>query len=315
MKKTIFPIITILAIVLLIFLPYFIGAYLLHVLMTIFIYMTLALSWDMMLRTGQLSFGVAGFFGVGAYASIITCSRLGFNPLVSILFAGFFVALIALGLGFAVLKLRDIYFSITTLAITMVFSVIIRNIPKLTGGASGKVIPNVIFNGDSAKTYWLIFSLALITIMISEMFNRTKIHFAINSIRNDEIIARSSGINILGYLLFVFIISSALQGMAGAIYTQQYGFVSPETTFSLDFLLLPMAMALVGGIYSTWGPVIGALVLGFASEYLKLIMPYGHLIIYGIMIVLIILFLPRGIYGTTKDKLITHKIEKKSLSE
>ena len=76
-----------------------------------------------------------------------------------------------------------------------------------------------------------------------------------------------------------------------------------------------MAMALVGGIYSTWGPVIGALVLGFASEYLELIMPYGHLIIYGILIVLIILFLPRGIYGTTKDKLITHKIEKKSLSE
>lgn len=112
-----------------------------------------------------------------------------------------------------------------------------------------------------------------------------------------------------------FIISSALQGIAGAIYTQQYGFVSPETTFSLDFLLLPMAMALVGGIYSTWGSVIGALVLGFASEYLKLIMPYGHLIIYGIMIVLIILFLPKGIYGTTKDKIITHKIEKKSLSE
>lgn len=302
----------IIATLILISLPFFTGAYFLHVLMTILIYMSLALSWDIMLRTGQLSFGIAGFFGVGAYASIITFSNFGFSPILSIFFAGGLVALIAAVLGFAVLKLREIYFAITTLALTMVFSVIIRNIPKLTGGASGKVLPNVIFNGDSTKIYWLILSIALITIIISEIFTKTRIQFAINSIRNDEIIAKSSGINIFKYLIFVFIITSALQGATGAIYAQQYGFVSPETTFSLDFLLLPMAMALVGGIYSTWGAVIGAVILGFASEYLKLIMPYGHLIIYGVMIVLIILFLPNGIYGTIRDKIYARKAEAKS---
>lgn len=299
----------IIATVILIFLPFFTGAYFLQVLMTILIYMTLALSWDIMLRTGQLSFGTAGFFGVGAYASIITFSNFGFPPILSIFFAGGLVALIAAGLGFVVLKLREIYFAITTLALTMVFSVIIRNMPKLTGGASGKVLPNVIFNGDSTKIYWLILSMALITIVISEIFTRTRIQFAINSIRNDEIIAKSSGINIFKYLILILILTSALQGATGAIYAQQYGFVSPETTFSLDFLLLPMAMALVGGIYSTWGAVIGAVILGFASEYLKLIMPYGHLIIYGIMIVLIILFLPNGIYGTIRDKIYVRKTE------
>ncbi|PNR95965.1 branched-chain amino acid ABC transporter permease [Petrotoga sp. 9PWA.NaAc.5.4] len=302
----------IIATLILISLPFFTGAYFLHVLMTILIYMTLALSWDIMLRTGQLSFGIAGFFGVGAYASIITFSNFGFSPILSIFFAAGLVALIAAVLGFAVLKLREIYFAITTLALTMVFSVIIRNIPKLTGGASGKVLSNVIFNGDSTKIYWLILSIALITIIISEVFTKTRIQFAINSIRNDEIIAKSSGINIFKYLIFVFIITSALQGATGAIYAQQYGFVSPETTFSLDFLLLPMAMALVGGIYSTWGAVIGAIILGFASEYLKLIMPYGHLIIYGVMIVLIILFLPNGIYGTIIDKMYARKAEAKS---
>jgi branched-chain amino acid transport system permease protein len=307
MKKILTPLIAIIAIGLLIFLPFYTRAYFLHVVMTILIYMTLSLSWDMMLRTGQLSFGIAGFFGVGAYVSIVSFANFGINPLASIFLAGGFMALIALALGFVVLKLRGIYFAITTLALTTVFSVIIRNAPRLTGGASGKVIPNVIFQGDSSKIYWLILALALSTILISEIFSRTRVHFAINSIRTDEVVAKSSGINIFKYLIIIFIITAAIQGVTGAVYSQQYGFVSPETTFSLDFLLLPMAMALVGGIYSTWGPIIGAIVLGFASEYLKLIMPYGHLIIYGIIIILIILFLPKGIFGSLKNKIQSSK--------
>lgn len=307
MKKILTPLIAIIAIGLLIFLPFYTRAYFLHVVMTILIYMTLSLSWDMMLRTGQLSFGVAGFFGVGAYISIVSFANFGINPLVSIFLAGGFMAVIALALGFVVLKLRGIYFAITTLALTTVFSVIIRNTPRLTGGASGKVIPNVIFQGDSSKIYWLILALTLSTILISEIFSRTRVHYAINSIRTDEIVAKSTGINIFKYLIIIFIITAAIQGVTGAVYSQQYGFVSPETTFSLDFLLLPMAMALVGGIYSTWGPIIGAVVLGFASEYLKLIMPYGHQIIYGIIIILIILFLPKGIFGSLKNKVQSSK--------
>lgn len=307
MKKILTPLIAVIATGLLIFLPFYTGAYFLHVVMTILIYMTLSLSWDMMLRTGQLSFGVAGFFGVGAYISIVSFANFGINPLLSIFLAGGFMALIALALGFVVLKLRGIYFAITTLALTTVFSVIIRNTPRLTGGASGKVIPNIIFQGDSSKIYWLILTLALSTILVSEIFSRTRVHFAINSIRTDEVVAKSTGINIFKYLIIIFIITAAIQGITGAVYSQQYGFVSPETTFSLDFLLLPMAMALVGGIYSTWGPIIGAIVLGFASEYLKLIMPYGHLIIYGIIIILIILFLPKGIFGSLKSKIQSSK--------
>lgn len=83
--------------------------------------------------------------------------------------------------------------------------------------------------------------------------------------------------------------------MIGAFYAQQYAFVQPEATFSMNFLLLPLAMALVGGVYSTSGPVVGAVVLGVVSEYLKLIMPYGHLVVYGLIIVLVVLFMPRGL--------------------
>ncbi|WP_028843196.1 branched-chain amino acid ABC transporter permease [Pseudothermotoga elfii] len=285
------------------FLPIFVDMYLIHVASSIMLFMCLALSWDMMLRTGQLSFGTAGFFGLGAYAAVIAVDDFAITPIMSIFIGAVFAAIVALGVGIAVLKLREMYFAITTLALTSVFLVLARNLSDLTGGAAGKVLFNAIFDGDPKKTYWLIMVFTLLVIGISEIFQRTRIRYAISSIRNDELVAKSSGINIFKYLLFVFIVTSAIQGAAGAIYAQQYAFVEPESTFSANFLLLPIAMALVGGIHSTLGPIVGAIILGFASEYLKLLMPYGHLIIYGIIIILVIIFLRKGVYGTIVDKI------------
>ncbi|HEY8542041.1 MAG TPA: branched-chain amino acid ABC transporter permease [Pseudothermotoga sp.] len=285
------------------FLPIFADMYLIHVVSSIMLFMCLALSWDMMLRTGQLSFGTAGFFGLGAYAAVIAVDDFAITPIMSIFIGAVFAAIVALGVGIAVLKLREMYFAITTLALTSVFLVLARNLSDLTGGAAGKVLFNAIFDGDPKKTYWLIMVFTLLVIGISEIFQRTRIRYAISSIRNDELVAKSSGINIFKYLLIVFIVTSAIQGAAGAIYAQQYAFVEPESTFSANFLLLPIAMALVGGIHSTLGPIVGAIILGFASEYLKLLMPYGHLIIYGIIIILVIIFLRKGVYGTIVDKI------------
>lgn len=285
------------------FLPMFADMYLIHVASSIMLFMCLALSWDMMLRTGQLSFGTAGFFGLGAYAAVIAVDDFAIAPIMSIFIGAIFAAIVALGVGIAVLKLREMYFAITTLALSSVFLVLARNLSDLTGGAAGKVLFNAIFDGDPKKTYWLIMVFTLLVIGISEIFQRTRIRYAISSIRNDELVAKSSGINIFKYLLIVFIITSAIQGAAGAIYAQQYAFVEPESTFSANFLLLPIAMALVGGIHSTLGPIVGAIILGFASEYLKLLMSYGHLIIYGIIIILVIIFLRKGVYGTIVDKI------------
>lgn len=289
-------------------LPLFAGPYFLSVFNTIFVYMSLALTWDIMLRTGQLSYGTAGLFGLGAYASALLVAKAGLNPLVSIAAGGAFAGLLAFFLGFGVLRLRKIYFSITTLALTTVFSVIIRNLPRLTGGASGTVLPRALFNGDPGKNYWMIYCLALAVIAISVWLSKSKTHYAINAIRNDEITARSSGIDVFKYLLFIFVLTSTIQGVIGAFYAQQYAFVQPEATFSMNFLLLPLAMALVGGVYSTIGPVVGAVLLGLVSEYLKLIMPYGHLIVYGIIIVLVVLFMPQGITRAVA-KLFTRKMQ------
>jgi len=122
-------------------------------------------------------------------------------------------------------------------------------------------------------------------------------HLALTAIRNDETSARSNGVNIFKYLLITFVVTSAMQGMMGAIQVQSYGFTAPDTAFDANFTLLPLAIALLGGIHSTVGPMAGAVLLGVAAEWLKLKIPYGHLIVYGIIIILVILFMPQGIVG------------------
>ncbi len=278
--------------------PFFTGVYWIHTAQIILIYMALALSWDMLLRTGQISFGIAGLFGIGGYAAAILQVYTGINPLISILFGMIVTGIFALLIGLATLQLRGMYFAIVTLALAEIFRVIIRNMPDtMTGGTVGIALPSAIFNGDSARTYWLMLAIVVITVVVSEVFSRSRVHLAMTAIRNDEIVARSTGINIFKYLVIVFVITSMLQGLTGAAYAEVYAYVNPEASFSVVFTLLPLAMALFGGVNSTWGPAIGAVALGAASEFLKLYIPYGYAIVYGVIIVVVILFLPGGVIG------------------
>jgi branched-chain amino acid transport system permease protein len=277
--------------------PLFAGPYLLSLALPVLIYMSLALSWDMLLRSGQLSFGIAGFFGLGAYAAATATLQLGVPPLFSILVGGAVAFLAALLIGLAVLRLRGMYFAIVTLALAEIFRVVIRNGGPFTGGPEGQVLPGVVFGGSSAALYWLMLAVTLITLAASEAFQRTRLHYALTAIRNNEVSAEASGINIFSSLAVAFAITSGLQGIIGGAYAQMYGFVAPDGSFSADFTLLPLAIALLGGIYGSLGPVLGALVLGFLAEYLKLYIPYGHQIVYGLIIVLVILFMPRGLVG------------------
>jgi branched-chain amino acid transport system permease protein len=289
--------------IILLTLPLYTGVYLLNVMDIILIYLALALSWDMLLRSGQISFGVAGLFGVGGYAAVLLNLDTGMNPLICIVLGGITAGILSWLIGIAVLQLRGMYFAIVTLALAEIFRVIIRNLPDLTGGPEGTILPSAIFAGDSTKTYWLAIAVAVVSVFASEIFLRTRIHFALTSIRDDEIVAKSSGIDVFKYLVLIFVITSAIQGMTGGAYAHIYGFVSPEGSFSVDFTLLPIAMALLGGVHSTWGPVVGAVVLGVVSEFLKLQIPYGHLLVYGVIIVITILFFPQGIVGTLGKRL------------
>jgi branched-chain amino acid transport system permease protein len=281
-------------------LPLYVGAYPQAIGQMVFLYMSLAVSWDMLLRSGQISFGIAGFFGLGAYTSVLATLNLSLPPLLTILLGGVLAGVVAVIVGLVVLRLRGMYFAIVTLALAEIFRVVIRNWSSFTGGPEGEILPSVIFNGDSKMLYWLMLGVAVLTLVVSELFRRTRIHFALTSIRNNEMVASSSGVNIPAYLTIVFGVTSALQGIAGGAYAQVYGFVTPDGSFGTDFTLLPLAMALLGGIYGSVGPAIGAVILGVLAEYLKLYIPYGHQIAYGLIVVVVILFMPGGITGLVR---------------
>jgi branched-chain amino acid transport system permease protein len=283
--------------------PFFAGAYPQHMAARILIYATLALSWDMVVRSGQLPLSIAGFFGLGGYAAVLSFLNWGIDPLLSMAFGGLMAFVMALVLGIAILRIKGLYFAIATLALSEIFRVVVTNWPDLTGGSQGKVLPSAIFGGDLANVYWLVLSIALITVVISEVLHRSRVHLALTSIRNNEVLARSSGIDVLKYLLFVFTVTAAIQGVVGGAYAHIYAFVSPTSAFNPNFILLPVTMAVVGGMGSTLGPMVGAIFLGLAGEYLKLQIPYGHLLVYGVIIVVVILFMPKGIVGTIRARL------------
>src|SRR5512135_3651357 len=156
-------------------LPLYTGVYLLNVMDIILIYLALALSWDMLLRSGQISFGMAGLFGVGGYAAALLHLNAGINPLFSIFLGGLAAGFLAWLIGMAVLQLRGMYFAIVTLALAEIFRVIVRNLPDQTGGPEGTILPSAVFAGNSAKTYWLVLTAAALSVAVSEVFRHTRI--------------------------------------------------------------------------------------------------------------------------------------------
>lgn len=289
------------AAVLAVTLPAFAGDYPLQVARNVMMYMALAVTWDMLLRSGQISFGIAGLVGLGAYASILGVVRGGMPGWLSIPFAGLFAGIVAFLIGFLILRLRHTYFSIVTLALGEIFRIIIQNMKEFSGGPEGIVVQEgIIFGGKSSSLYFLTLAGLAVALAASYWFEKSRFRFALTAIRNNEISAKSSGVDIFRWLLVTFVVTSAIQGMIGGIFAMSYGFASPDTVFSADFTLLPLAMALLGGIHSTVGPILGGLLLGLVAEWLKLKIPYGHLVVYGIMIIIVILFMPQGLLGVAR---------------
>jgi branched-chain amino acid transport system permease protein len=283
-----------------IMLPFLGGPYARIIGRSVLTYMTLAISWDMLIRSGQLSFGIAGFFGLGSYAGAVFAANFGVPGIPAILIAGLFVAGMAYLIGLVALRLRGMYFAITTLALGEIFRIIMHNWTPVTGGPNGKLVPQVLFQGNSNAAYALLVVIALLTIGTSEYLRRSRMHYALTAIHDNEIVARSNGIGIYKYLLIIFAITSGIQGLVGATNAHLFGFVSPENSFNANYTLIPLAMTLLGGMYGTWGAVVGSVLLGVVGEYLKLFVPYGHLVVYGIIIILVLLFMPQGIVGLVK---------------
>lgn len=281
----------------------------------------LALTWDIVARTGQLSLAHAAFYGAGAYATAVLFKLTGAPLWLGIPVAGVVAGLLALVLGSATLRLFGIYFAIASLAFTEVVKVIVQSMPfSVTGGTVGTNLPPlfrpVFVAGEMERWevaflrnqgYFLVYvGVLVLTIVISVLMQNSRLKHAFTAIRTNEFVAGVMGVNPARYKLIAFVVSSFLVGMLGAVEAHRFGSVNPDSTFAVHTTVLALVTPIFGGLYTTVGPILAAGVLSGLEETLKRVLSDGYLVAYGVVLVVSILFMPRGLVGLVR-KLTTRR--------
>jgi len=246
--------------------------------------------------TGQISLGMAGFYGIGAYAAVLLVMKANFPFFIALICAVVICFVIGYFLGFPSTKLNFIFLGLTTAGLNTIIQLIITN-SKFTGGASGITgIPSVKLFGEpmtKLQYYYMVLIFVLLVLYICYRIVNSKTGRALMAIRGNIIAASAMGINVNRYKLLVFAIVSAMAGLAGALYAFNIRYIQAEAfTTNMSFKIL--TMGIIGGMGDLAGGVIGSLVAGVLPEFLRDLSKY-QMTIYGLLIVLVLRFMPRGI--------------------
>jgi len=271
----------------------------------------LATAWGLVGQSGQLSFGHAAFFGIGAYTSSVLYMDVGVSPWIGVFLGVVFASIAGLIIGFPTLRLRGPYFALATLAFCAIMQIWVKNTPYLgplhVGAAWGITISpyatgmGPAFFQFASKTPFYFIALAMLVgaVYFSYQLSRTRIGYYWTAIRGDQDAAESVGINAGKYRLTAFVMSCALSAVAGTFYAQYYYFITPGRVLDISLSLEIALIGVVGGWQSIFGPMLGAFILVPISELVRAefssIAAGLHLVIYGVIFVLIILFMPKGV--------------------
>jgi len=252
----------------------------------------LALSIYLTLSCGMLAIANAAFMGIGAYTSAILTMNFGL-PFPLVLAAGMGApALIAYVIGKPTLRLSGVYLAMATLAFGEVVRIALLNAESLTGGALG-------LNGIPQSTQWWHVLLALtLTLAVLWRLRHSRVGRAFESIKEDETAAGLMGINVASFKMLAFLLGAAIAGLAGALNAHLTFFISPGE-YGFDRAVDILTMTILGGISSLTGPVIGAFMLTLLPELLRSFKDF-RLVVNGFILVLIVLFLPRGIWDPAR---------------
>jgi branched-chain amino acid transport system permease protein len=254
---------------------------------------------------GQFSFGHALFFGTGAYVQGIA-QQHGVNPWFALPLAlaasagvGLFVGALSFRYG-----LKGSYFALVTLAFAEVFRIVALSVP-FTGAGVGLMLPlresaaNMQF-GSRAGYLWLVLGLVVVALLVAAWLRHSRFGAYLQAVRDNEDAARAVGVNPFRIKLAAIGISGALMGAGGAFYVQVFQYIDPGIAFGPATSVEALVAAIVGGMGTLWGPVLGALVLHVLADLTRNLfgqLPGINMVIYGVVLVLIVMFLPRGIAG------------------
>jgi branched-chain amino acid transport system permease protein len=276
------------------------SSYMMHILVLVIMYSMIGMAWNLLGGyCGQVSFGHAAYFGVGAYTAGLLYSKLGLSAWWGLPLSIAVVILFSLVIGFICLRLRGPYFALATLAMGEVFRVVAENLVKFTGGDVGILIRERTW---VVKTwyYYIILLLGIGTFFLVKKVIESKLGYYFVSIREDQDAANSLGINTTLYKTIALCLSGALTGVAGAFYMNYMGYIDPKVVFALhDISIVTIMVVMVGGVATYWGPTIGAIIMVFLAELIRSNPSLGvaHQTLFGILLIFIIIFLPNGIVG------------------
>ena len=273
-------------------------SYVVFLLFSAFIYVTLTQAWNLVAGyTGQVSLGNHAFFGLGAYIIAIGWSRgvIGYLDPFGMLLAGCGAAMLGVLVGIPLLsKLRGDYFALGTLGLGEILRLITIQGKALTAGPTGIFLPSSSFT-SIIPYYFIALFLALLSIAVTYYMINSRTGLALVATRDDEAAAAAIGINILKFKVLVFAVGAFLAGLCGALQAYYIFHVEPQGFFSLKWTIYPVLMCILGGAGTLTGPVVGAVFLTAAFEVAKYYLPEIHPIFSGLLIILVIIFLPNGL--------------------
>lgn len=297
-----------LALAVLLVAPLFLPPYFLEILISVMLFGYLGAAWNILGGyAGQFSFGHAAYFGIGAYTSTLLFLRLGVTPWLGMLAGGVLAAAFGLLAGYLSFRygLRGPYFSLVTLAFAEMLRVVAVN-TKAVGSSLGLVIPtrepaaaNFVFAGK-LPYYYVIFAMAVCAVWITRQLERSKLGYSLQAIRENEDAAEAAGVDALGVKLQAMALSSFLTALGGTFYAQYFAYIDPSITFGPAVSIQGLLQAIVGGAGTVLGPVLGAFVLMPVSELSRAAIRGRagvDVMVYGLVLILVISFLPNGLMG------------------
>lgn len=278
-----------------------------HVMILVFMFGMLGVAWNIMGGyAGMFSFGQAAFFGIGAYTSSYLSIAYGVNPWIGLVAGGCAAALVAAAIGYPCSNLRGHYFAIASIAFAEIVRIVFNNW-KMVGAAEGLSLPmqnesfaNFLFNSSKLPYYYIMLSFLLVSLTVCYFIAGSKMGYYFRAIKESHKIAEVLGVDVVLYRLMAIMISAFLSAMAGTFYAQYILYIDPGSVMLLATSIQIVLISMLGGAGSIMGPVIGAAILIPASEYTRVTLGFKgtgmDMLIYGLLITLISMYYPEGVW-------------------
>ena len=264
-------------------------------------------------RFGLISLGHGAFLGIGAYTSGLLFNYYGLSPWIGMILGGAIAVLFAMIIGYACFRFGVIgdYFALVTLALGEVVALTIIAFRDITGGSLGFTLKSMgtslLYLQSTQKIHFYYISLffLILSLLVWKWIDRSKMQKALRAIGEDEIAASTLGVGIIRYKVIITSISAFTTAIGAVLYAQYITYLNPHTLAGVPPSLEIAFKAILGGMFSLWGPAIGTALIVSLEEYFRV--AYGSTfvgfsqIIYGLALVLLIIFLPKGIYGSVQD--------------